>query len=56
MMYSGLGGGFNISYNYRNFKLNSGFNFDQIHDFKPQYEYFTDYDSIYGIQNGNIVL
>ena len=56
MMYSGLGGGFNVSYNYRNFKLNSGFNFDQVHDFKPQYEYFTDYDSIYGIQNGNIVL
>ena len=53
---SGIGAGVNISYNYKNFKLNSGLNFDQVYDYKPQYEYFTNYDSIYGIQNGNIVL
>ena len=53
---SGIGGGVNISYNYRNFKLNSGINFDQVYDYKPQYEYFTDQDSIFAILNGNIVL
>lgn len=53
---SGIGGGVNISYNYRNFKLNSGLNFDQVYDYKPQYEYFTDQDSIFAILNGNIVL
>ena len=47
MKKSGYSGGFNVSYNLRNFKINSGFNLIQIFDYKPNYEYHTEVDSIF---------
>ena len=47
MKKSGFSGGFNVSYNLRNFKINSGFNLIQISDYKPTYEYYTEVDSIF---------
>jgi hypothetical protein len=51
---SGLAGGINISYNYNNFKINSGFNFDQVFDYKPNYTYKTEIDSIFS-WNGTLL-
>ena len=39
--------GLNLSYNYRNFKVNSGFSHHQIMDYKPVYNYYTETDSIF---------
>ena len=47
MKKSGYSGGFNVSYNLKNFKINSGFNLFQIFDYKPKYEYYTEVDSIF---------
>ena len=47
MKKSGYSGGFNVSYNLRNFKINSGFNLIQIFDYKPNYKYHTEVDSIF---------
>jgi len=51
---SGLAGGVNISYNYNNFKINSGFNFDQVFDYKPNYAHKTEIDSIFS-WNGTLL-
>ncbi|MFL2571007.1 MAG: hypothetical protein ACJ0QL_03915 [Parvicellaceae bacterium] len=47
MQKSGVSMGLNLSYNYRNFKVNSGFSHHQIMDYKPVYNYYTETDSIF---------
>ena len=47
MVNSGLSMGVNLSYNIRNFKINTGFSHSQIFDSKPVYDYYTETDSIF---------
>ncbi|MBG16637.1 MAG: hypothetical protein CL853_09835 [Crocinitomicaceae bacterium] len=47
MKKSGVSAGLNLSYNYRNIKINSGFNLSQVYDYKPVYDYYTKTDSIF---------
>jgi hypothetical protein len=47
MVNSGLSIGVNLSYNIRNFKINTGFSHSQIFDSKPVYDYYTETDSIF---------
>ena len=47
MVNSGLSMGVNLSYNIRNFKINTGFSHSQIFDNKPVYDYYTETDSVF---------
>ncbi len=47
MVNSGLSMGVNLSYNFRNVKINTGFSHSQIFDGKPVYDYYTETDSIF---------
>ena len=44
---SGFSMGINLSYNIRNFKINTGFSHSQIFDYKPNYNYYTETDSVF---------
>ena len=44
---SGVSMGLNISYNIKNFKINTGFSHSQIFDNKPVYDYHTEIDSVF---------